>query len=269
MRVVLATDLSEPSLLAVDALCSCGPMPFEHVTLVHVIDLGLYTAGGSIPQIHDWAAKQLAEQVERLRDCGMNVTARVEQGESVEQIEAVVAEENADLIMVTSLGKGAVSGRLFGSTAEKLAAAAHVPVLVERVALQGQEWCRLGDSPFSKVLLATEVDEQLPAAFEFVRQLPGLGRLRVVNVAEDEQAARLAEPLVAALQVADVEVEVESAVLIGDPAETISADIAQWQPTLVCVTPKARGIERVLKGSVSNRIVAETEAAVLFMPAVH
>ena len=266
MRIVLATDLSEPSLLAVDALCSCGPMPFEHVTLVHVIDLDLYTAGGSIPQIHDWAAKQLAEQVERLRDCGMNVTARVEQGDSVEQIEAVVAEEGADLIMVTSLGKGAVSGRLFGSTAEKLAAAARVPVLVERVALQGQQWCRLGDAPFSKVLLATEVDEQLPAAFEFIRQLPGLAHLRVVNVAVDEQAARLAEPLVAALQASDL--EVESAVLLGDPVEMLIADIAQWQPTLVCVTPKARGFERVLKGSVSTQIVAGTEAAVLFMPTI-
>lgn len=264
MKAIVATDLSEPSLLSIDGLCQCGPMPFEHISLVHIIDLDLYTAGGSIPELLDWAARELVKQAERLTSCGMDVSTRVEQGDAVDQLLYVAEDEGAELIMLTSRGKSGLTERFFGSTAEKLAANGRVPVLVERIAMQEQTWCRIGERPFSSVLLATALDEELPLAFDFVTRLPGVERLRVVHVAEDEQQAAMAEPLIGALKSSTI--AVESAVLRGEPAEAIAADVAAWQPALVCVTPKTRGLERVLRGSVSSKLVADTTSGVLFMP---
>lgn len=266
MRVLVATDLSQPSLLVIDGICSCGPMPFEHVTLVHVIDLDLYTAGGSIPEIQEWAVSQLAEQAERLAACGLSVSTRVEQGDVLERIEAVFDDEGADLVMLTNVGHSAIAERLFGSTAERLATTSRIPVLVERVTVKEERWCRVGDSPFSRTMLTTALDEQLPTAFEFVMRLPGIAQLRIVHAVEDAQHALLAQPLLDAL-IADG-IQVENVAVVGDPSDVIAAEIAAWQPSLVAVTPQVRGVERVLRGSISSKVLNESDAAVLFLPPV-
>ena len=55
MKVLVATDLSEAGLRSVEGLCACGAAGFGRVTLLHVVDLDLYTAGGSVPGITEWA----------------------------------------------------------------------------------------------------------------------------------------------------------------------------------------------------------------------
>jgi hypothetical protein len=39
MRALIATDLSEASLAAVDAVASCNPVDFSGIVLVHAVDL--------------------------------------------------------------------------------------------------------------------------------------------------------------------------------------------------------------------------------------
>jgi nucleotide-binding universal stress UspA family protein len=133
MRALIATDLSEASLAAVDAVTSCNPVDFSGIVLVHAVDLDLYTAGGTVPAVLELAEESLGSIAEDLRTAGFEVSVRAEVGPAVEVIERVAAEENADLVVMSNLGKGAVTGRLLGSTAERLATAGKLPVLIERV----------------------------------------------------------------------------------------------------------------------------------------
>jgi nucleotide-binding universal stress UspA family protein len=103
MNVLIATDLSEASLAALDSVCACKHGIFDKATLLHVIDLDLYTAGGSIPQITEYANNVLPLWAERLTSCGIETMVRVEQGPAAETIEDVALESGADLVVMTSL----------------------------------------------------------------------------------------------------------------------------------------------------------------------
>jgi nucleotide-binding universal stress UspA family protein len=269
MKVVIATDLSDVSLLALDTVGECGPEPFEQVVLLHVIDLDLYTAGGSIPEIAEWAQGELASHAEVLRERGFEVSVRVERGGVAETVESVALAEDADLVIVTSLGKGAVSSRVFGTTAQRLTTTSSTPVLIDRVVEKERKWCRLAGSPFARALVAVDLGEELHEVLTFVASLPGVERIRVIHVAEDGNDARTAQRQLA---VAEARWEgflpVETEVLTGKPAEVVPADADAWGATLLCLQPEKRGFDRVWLGSTSYRIASATELPVLFVPRV-
>ncbi len=194
MKVLLVTDLSEAGLRSVEGLCACGAAGFSGVTLLHVVDLDLYSAGGSVPGITEWANTELQKAAADLRESGFEVDTRVEVGPAVDTIKAVSEEIGADLIVATNLGKGAVVGRLLGSTVERLAVATGLPVLVERVEHDGERWCRLGSgSPFQRIVLGVDLRGDTRALVARVAGLPGVESLRVVHVVADEGARAAAQ----------------------------------------------------------------------------
>jgi nucleotide-binding universal stress UspA family protein len=268
MKVLIATDLSEASLAALDSVCSCEPGVFEAATLLHVIDLDLYTAGGSIPQIMEYAEGVLPEWADRLTRCGIETQVRVEQGPAVETIEDVAADMGADLIVMTNLGRGAATGRLLGSTVEKLASRGRVPVLVERVRESEEGWCRLGGgSPFARVLLAASIDDALPSLLDHVAALPGEMALRVVHVtasADDVLEARSAlDEAVAAAATRRAEI----AVFIGDPVEVIVEAAGEWKATTVAVASCRHSmLHRAIWGSVARGVALTAPCSVLLVP---
>ncbi|MBE0475651.1 MAG: universal stress protein [Coriobacteriia bacterium] len=271
MRVLVPTDLSEAGLLVIEGLCASPAQPFERVVLLHVIELDLYTAGGSIPAIREWAGSELAEETRRLRERGFDASWRLEEGDAVETIERVAAEEEAGLVMVTSLGRNAAARRLFGSTAERLAAAGDVPVLVDRVVQEAQVWCRLGSgTPFARPLAAMDLEEEPERVPAVLASLPAVESARVVHVAEDARAAVAARERLDAL-VASHEAGApwDAVVRRGDPVEGVLAEAEAFGATLLVVSPKVRGVERALRGSVSRRLAERSPVPVLFVPRPH
>ncbi len=278
MRYLAAVDLSDASLLALDTLRTLAGKEPGGVTLLHVVDLDLYTAGGSVPGIMEFAEERLRTESVRLADCGLSVeNIRVEQGDSAQTILRVAAEESADLIVMTNLGKGARTGRLFGSTAERVASSGSVPVLVERVGLtesdvEGEDasCCRLIEgSSFERVLSAVDLDHDPEDVLGFVSALPGLDSARVIYVVrrsdEVEPARTRLEALVSALP---PDVGVESEVLVGAPAESIIEDAADWGATTIALSPCGHGaLYRAVWGSVAREVALHAEGSVLFVPA--
>ena len=271
MRVIIATDLSEASLAAVDSVTACSPVDFSAVALVHAVELDLYTGGGTVPAILELAEERLGQIAAHLRDAGFDANVRAEVGPAVEVIERVAAEEEADLVVMTNLGKGAVSGRLLGSTAERLASAGTLPVLIERVREDAGAWCRIGDGqPFSRVLVGTDLSDSFPAQLAVVGNLPDLGEVRVVHVADaDTDTDALIGDLTTLATEALPGTRVETVVRTDDdPAEGLLAEAEEWGATIITVSPRRHGmLHRAIWGSTARRIAKESPIPVLFVPA--
>jgi len=269
MKVLLATDLSEAGLRAVEGLCACKPSDFGRVTLLHVIDLDLYTAGGSIPGIAEWANAELEKVAADLRERGFEVDVRVETGLAVDTIKSVAEEIGADLIVVTNLGKGAVAGRLLGSTAEQLAPATGLPVLVERVGRSGEQWCRLGrGSPFQRIVLGVDLEGDADALITRTAGLPGVESLRIVHVAADE-AARIAaqRQLSEILRSVQVGATATAVSYVGRATDKLLADATQSEATAIAVASCQHGLlHRGVLGSVARDVALRADRAVLLLP---
>lgn len=271
MRVIIATDLSEASLAAVESVTTCSPVDFSAVVLVHAVDLDLYTAGGTVPAVLELAEQSLGEIAESLRASGFEVAVRAEVGPATEVIERVAAEEDIDLVVMSNLGKGAVSGRLLGSTAENIASSGRLPVLIERVREDAGAWCRIAERhPFGKVLVGADLSESLREQLALVGRLPGLGAVRVLHVtdADADQAAILerVETLIAHARESAMSPEV--AIRIGaDPASELLAEAAEWEATLIAVSPRTHGLlHRALWGSTARSLAKGGTVPVLFVP---
>lgn len=269
MNVLLATDLSEAGLRSVEGLCACDTGSFERVTLLHVVDLDLYTAGGSIPGITDWAHEELGKAAGELRERGFAVDTRVETGPAVETIHAVADEIGADLIVTTNLGKGAIVGRFLGSTAERLAGAADRPVLIERVEHDGGRWCRLGAaSPFQRVLLGVDLEEGTRPVIERAKGLPGLESLRIVHVVPEESARESAlERLEDIVRGVEVGVTAQAAVVVGDAADRLLAEARATDASVIALAPCRHGmLHRGILGSVARSVALNADRGVLLLP---
>lgn len=273
MKYLAAVDLSEASLLALDALRGFAGQEGGDVTLLHVVDLDLYTAGGSIPGIMEFAKERLTQESVRLSDCGLRITAiRVEQGDSTQTILRVAAEEKSDLVVMTNLGKGARTGRLFGSTAERVATSGAIPVLIERVGVaegDSENCCRLVEgSPFERTLVAVDLADDPGAILSRLWTLPGVGTARIVHVAENDTAAADARVRLGDLTAAAPEgARLESDVLVGDPATAIVQDAAAWRATAIALRPCTHGaLHRAFWGSVARAVALNANCSILFTP---
>ncbi len=271
MKYLAAVDLSDASLLTLDALRALAGEEPGDVALLHVIDLDLYTAGGMVPSIMEFARERLTQESTRLTGCGLNTpTIRVEQGDSTQTILRVAAEESADLIVMTNLGKGARTGRLFGSTAERVASAGTVPVLIERVTADegdGGSCCRVVESsPFARVFVAVDLEHRPVPILRFVLSLPNVEAVRVVHVVRDAAEVDTASETLRRM-LAEFG-NVESMVLSGPPAATIVREAAAWGATSIALAPMAHTIiHRALWGSVARDVAHNAESSVLFVPA--
>lgn len=267
MRVLVATDLSEAGLLSIESLLGCNPDLFEGVTLVHVLEFEEYMAGGPIEESVKWARKRLAEEADSLRNAGFRTDYRVEQGPAADVVQAVAAEITAEIIVVTDRGRGGAPGRFLGSTAERIAQAGEVPVLVERVEERDAAWCRLGQgSPFARPLVAADLDERLRGLVLATGRLPGREAVRVVHVAapgaSPNEARAFIETEIMRTPLRDSEVVVVEG---RDPAEAIIAQAHSSGATLIAVAPRRHGmIGRLVLGSVARSLLKDSRIPLLF-----
>ncbi len=271
LKAIVATDLSEASGLAASAICEAEPGAFAQVTIVHVVDLDPYTAGGSIPGIMEFAEERLAEEARYVRDCGIATDTVVTQGDTVETLERLAAEHEADLIVATSLGKGALLGRALGSTVERLVSKGALPVLVERVCVTESGACVLAaeETTFSRVLVAAGLDGATPLLLETVAGLPGTEEVRVVHVAsEDADTRRLETELKAALSDAALPEGTETTVVSGDPGDVLMGLAEEWGATLIAIASCRHGlVHRMVWGSVARKVARDAGCSVLLVPA--
>jgi nucleotide-binding universal stress UspA family protein len=143
-RILVATDLSNPSLPAVSMAVEIAQKNSAELVVLHSLDImpspamGLTVPFGGVPivlppeliqQMRAGAQAALAEIVER---SGIKADARVVEGDAASMILRTAEKIEADLVVVATHGRTGLARIALGSVAEKVARGARSSVLVVR-----------------------------------------------------------------------------------------------------------------------------------------
>lgn len=139
-QILIATDGSETANEAADFGIEMIGCSGAKIYAVYVIDITPYRSV-SLDKI--WSKETLAEHekegqeatsyIERIgKAAGAEVESRVLRGNPAEKIISFAEDNNIDMIIVGSLGKGRYERAVIGSVSDKIIRHAKVPVLIVR-----------------------------------------------------------------------------------------------------------------------------------------
>ena len=137
-RIVVPTDFSEYSLLALDYAIEIADRFSSELHILYVIEPTLQAADMSWTTIdyetmnkeHEKSAReQLAKIVGERIPKGIKADVSIVFGKPFVEIVKYATEERGDLVVMATHGRGAISHILMGSTAEKVVRKAHCAVL--------------------------------------------------------------------------------------------------------------------------------------------
>ncbi len=171
MNILLATDGSPGSEIALDLILSLQYRPTDRIDVVSVpvhnyagasLDgIGVFLS--EVIEVETAAARRTAaEAVARIHARGVTTGLRVVEGPAAEAIVATAVAAKDGLIVVGSRGRGRIAGAILGSTARALARHSPIPVLVVRE--------RRG-TPI-RILVASDGSEDSDAAVAALGSLP-------------------------------------------------------------------------------------------------
>jgi nucleotide-binding universal stress UspA family protein len=120
LHVVYADKITE-TLLGLDAM--------EYLT--HIVGEGA-TAAEGVEYLRNSALDKLREAVDKLPGPRPPIELAVVEGKPSEEIVAYAAGHDVDLIVVGTLGRGAIGRALLGSVADRVVRLADCPVMIVR-----------------------------------------------------------------------------------------------------------------------------------------
>ena len=280
-KLLFATEFASMALPELKALCSLKETGLEEVVLLHVVEIkrvGFVPYGGFLKDVEE---KMEAEALSRFREWarevegeGIRVKPLIKRGVPWRSILLTAQEEGVHMIALGT-DKDDPDALDVGSTVLNIIRHAELPVIIAK---------RVGEldvSPFHRPLLA--IDFSLPSekALGLVMGLaPILERVDLVYVMDDREIRDLdaqeieqkAEGYRKNLQVyvqelAQLGVEAQAHVFVGNVAQEILRGIQDFQSTLVVMgtTGKDRFKEFWL-GSASHRVAEMAPVSVLLVP---
>ncbi|NQU08466.1 MAG: universal stress protein [Candidatus Abyssubacteria bacterium] len=147
-KILFPTDFSEHSKHAFTYALSFAKEYGARLYMLHVIEDVQYLANAymfDVPMMPSFAdmeqnrQKEMEEFIEReVADASVSVEKVIKHGRPFVEIIQMAREENVDLIVIATHGRGGLEHVLFGSTAEKVVRKAPCPVLSIR--LPGHEF---------------------------------------------------------------------------------------------------------------------------------
>jgi nucleotide-binding universal stress UspA family protein len=139
MKIICATDFSPQGRAAVDLAAGLARILGDGVSLLHVIDptplLGLELgpgAGSWESALRETAARELAQEAQRLTGQGLAVETRVEVGQVVDHLRTLADAQSARLVVLGTHGRRGAARFFVGSVAEDMARNSRCPVVVTR-----------------------------------------------------------------------------------------------------------------------------------------
>jgi len=139
-NICCAVDLSEPSWLAAEQAVELAREARSRLTLLHVRTPPPPAASGGLVSSQGILAEEERESEERLEEwredaehrARIPVRSVIRMGDPASEIVQFAEEEDCDLVVVGTHGRGGIPRLILGSVAERVVRAAPVPVLVAR-----------------------------------------------------------------------------------------------------------------------------------------
>ena len=179
MTILCGTDFTPNGNDAASVAGAWGKRFKDTVQLMHVvekpavksIDESLWQ--GYLAPFHN----ELEGQAERLRSNGSEVKTGLKVGAASEQLVEAASQDGVRMLIISSLGRVAVSRLLVGSVAERVAENAEVPTLVVRRPAPLIGW---GEGRRAlNVLVAVDFTASAEAALRWVRETHGKGEVNI------------------------------------------------------------------------------------------
>jgi nucleotide-binding universal stress UspA family protein len=285
VKVLLAIDTSDSQVIncATSRLWPSGTL----FCVMSVVDLRHWEGLPELIEDAKYAAESIVKSAtDKVTKSGHRAFPETPVGFPKQAIISYAKEWGADLIMVGSHGRGAMSRFLLGSVAQAVLRGAHCPVEVVRPARESR-----ASAPGMKILLATDGSECSAKAVDFVAQQswPAGSEVRILAVAQlvladvpsltsqfsapspgliDELSRRArmqTEEAVANARktLAPTGLDISEATPMGDPRATILDDAKAWDADLIVLGSHGRhGLERFLMGSVAEAVAANAGCSV-------
>jgi CPA2 family monovalent cation:H+ antiporter-2 len=290
-RLIVATDLSEPSLHAVDRAWRIARDGRMALTLMHALELESIEplarwlgpqGSGLRERLHQAATTELMRIAGARGDTGAGlVDVQVVDGVADDEIHRLGAAIDPALLVLGAHGRGFMRRLVMGSTASRVLRRSRYPVLLAKQPCRG---------PYRRVLVAIDFSPASIQALRLARWLapaadvvllhvydvPFAGMLHVAGVDDatiehylvDARASALRrvheEAAAAGLSTGDYAVRVA----VGDPARQVLAAEHEADCDLVAIGKHGRhALEELLLGSVATHVLAESRGDVLVVPA--
>ncbi len=220
----------------------------------------------------------------RIRQQGVDADAVVAVGPVAETIDRIAQERDVDVLVISTHGRKGVRRWLLGSTASSILHVTSVPVLLVPPAAEQ----RVKEPRFTKILVPLDGSERAERALTYVRATRGVFDAEIILlhvpevpeadiygamadvVAElrqqaERQGSAYLEGVAAALR--EEGLRVRTLVTGSDPAETILEVSEKENVDVVMTTTHGRGgIERVLMGSVAERLAHHARSLLFLIP---
>lgn len=219
--------------------------------------------------------KELWDDVQALQDAGYIVSMAVRTGDPAQEIVEFVAEEDVDLVAMTTHGRTGLGRLIFGSVAERVLRQVSIPVMLLRPFEQpagmrtpGEVLAeRLASGQPVRLAVATDGSPFAQTATTFAGDLARVLRAEVtllIATHQDEGPARVREIREEAQTLlGDLEPSPTSITLTGYPDETIVQHLRKTPADLLVIGAFGdRGTTRFLIGPTAQRLVQHAPTSV-------
>jgi len=266
-RILVPVDGSPESESVFSAIMPLVRAYAPEVPVLYVVE---DPEGSFLPPAH------LAKACGALRSAGVSTHLELRQGMAADEILRAARERKADLIAMSTHGRGGVVRMIAGSVAEEVLRKTELPILITRPNVVVHEWKRivvaLDGSERSESILpeAVRLARMMNAEIEVLRvAMPtvagGAGEAPIVMPPEDPMP--YLKSVIGGLEKEGV--RARAVALEGRAAREILSHLEASDASLLCMTTHGRtGLARILLGSVAEEVIRHAPCPVLLRRSV-
>lgn len=274
-KVLLATDYSETAQKLINCLDELKILGIDEVILTHVLDIqpAKILNLDKIKESNQARLKLVKKQIEAKN---FNVKIKIPIGSPASEIDRVAHEENADLILVASHGKGFIKKVLLGSTTYNLIRQSKKSILIEKYENVENEAKVACSRKFNRILIPLDFSDKSMSAVQMVKELKNKAEeIILLNVIESSRSSNKLEKarsiandelnkIANELKAANITNKVSVKIKEGAASENIINLAAAENIGLIIMAKRGSGnIKELILGSTSDRVAKESSAPVL------
>jgi nucleotide-binding universal stress UspA family protein len=260
-KVLIPTDFSNHAKKVIECV---GVIPgVKEVVLLNVVARPAITRFWDPVAEIKVAEKRLTEMKSAFKVPGVSVKVKavtVLEGEVASAIQRVAEDEKVTLVAMGARGKSLIRSVLLGSASRNVLRYGNTHLLIMRYrdleSADRKEHC---EKIFARVLFPTDFSQPAEAALSFLKGLPGIGELLLLNVVSKGETEEEIEANVAQarekinelfLELSKEGMSVKAQVVVGHPVEAIRYEAEMQDVSLIAIS--SQGAVAIKKGRIGS-----------------